>query len=123
MKFKGYDVKVTIMANQPSITTTPSEAAQAVKDAVKDVKIPNLKDVSVSDAITQIKEATSHVAEAVGKFGSASTASAKSHLADGKAKAIELEERAEDAMRAHPLVAVGVAFAAGWLVSKLFQRN
>lgn len=112
------------MANQPSISTpSPSEAAEAVKDAVKDVKIPNLKDVSVSEAIHQIKEATSHVAEAVSKFGSASTASAKSHLADGKAKAIELEERAEEALRARPLVAVGVAFAAGWLVSKLLQRH
>jgi ElaB/YqjD/DUF883 family membrane-anchored ribosome-binding protein len=36
---------------------------------------------------------------------------------------LELEEKAEEVVRAKPLVTVGVAFAAGWLVSYLLQRR
>ena len=111
------------MANQPSYNNvSATNEAASVAEKVKE-KIPSLKDVSVSDAISQIKEATSHVADAVSKFSSASAASAKAHLSDGKAKAVALEERAEEALRSRPLVAVGIAFAAGWLASKLLQSR
>ena len=82
-----------------------------------------LDDISMSEAIAQFKEATTSIYDAVGLIGSASAASAKVRLNEGKARAIELEEKAEELVRARPMVTVGVAFAAGWLVSYLLQRR
>ena len=85
--------------------------------------VSKLDDISMSDAIAQFKAATSSIYDAVGLIGSASAASAKVRLDEGKARAIELEERAEELVRAKPMVTVGVAFAAGWLVSYLLRRH
>jgi ElaB/YqjD/DUF883 family membrane-anchored ribosome-binding protein len=82
-----------------------------------------MDDISMADAIAQFKEATSSIYDAVGSIGSATAANAKVRLNEGKARAIELEEKAEELVRAKPLVTVGVAFAAGWLVSYLLQRR
>jgi ElaB/YqjD/DUF883 family membrane-anchored ribosome-binding protein len=82
-----------------------------------------LDDISISEAIAQFKEATSSIYDAVGSIGSATAANAKVRLNEGKARAMELEERAEEVVKARPLVTVGVAFAAGWLVSYLLQRR
>ena len=82
-----------------------------------------LDDISMSEAIAQFKEATSSIYDAVGSIGSATAANAKVRLNEGKVRALELEERAEEIVRAKPLVTVGVAFAAGWLVSYLLRRR
>jgi ElaB/YqjD/DUF883 family membrane-anchored ribosome-binding protein len=82
-----------------------------------------LDDISMSEAIAQFKEATSSIYDAVGSIGNATAANAKVHLNEGKARAMELEEKAEEVVRARPLVTLGVAFAAGWLVSHLLQRR
>lgn len=80
-------------------------------------------DITMAEAIAQFKEATSSIYDAVGSIGSATAANAKVRLNEGKARAIELEEQAEEAVRARPLATVGVAFAAGWLVSYLLHRR
>lgn len=82
-----------------------------------------LDDISMAEAIAQFKAATSSIYDAVGSIGSATAANAKTRLHEGKARAIELEEKAEEVVRAKPLVTVAVAFAAGWLVSSLLQRR
>ncbi|MEN0036892.1 MAG: DUF883 C-terminal domain-containing protein [Cellvibrio sp.] len=80
-------------------------------------------DITMAEAIAQFKEATSSIYDAVGSIGSATAANAKVRLNEGKARAIELEEQAEEAVRARPLATVGIAFAAGWLVSYLLHRR
>jgi len=95
----------------------------ATQTSVKSNENGRLDDISMSEAITQFKEATSSIYDAVGSIGSATAANAKVRLNEGKARAIELEEKAEEVVRAKPLVTVGVAFAAGWLVSYLLQRR
>lgn len=80
-------------------------------------------DITMAEAIAQFKEATSSIYDAVGSIGTATAANAKVRLNEGKARAIELEEQAEEAVRARPLATVGVAFAAGWLVSYLLHRR
>lgn len=82
-----------------------------------------LDDISMAEAIAQFKEATSSIYDAVGSIGSATAANAKIRLDEGKVRAMELEERAEEIVRAKPLVTVGIAFAAGWLVSYLLHRR
>lgn len=79
------------------------------------------EEVTMSDAISQIKEATSSVYDAVGAMGAASTENAKLHMEKGKQQALEAGEKAENMVREKPLVAIGVAFAAGWLVSRYLQ--
>lgn|SRR5687768_7344019 len=101
------------MAIQSSITSNSVTGKENSK----------MEDISLAEAIAQFKEATSSIYDAVGSIGTATAANAKVRLNEGKARAIELEERAEEAVRARPLVTVGVAFAAGWLVSYLMQRR
>lgn len=91
--------------------------------SLKNVENGKIADVSMSEAIAQFKEAASHVYDAVSMMGNASAATAKAQLHEGKIKAIELEEKAEELVKAKPLVTIGVAFAAGWLISRLMQRS
>jgi ElaB/YqjD/DUF883 family membrane-anchored ribosome-binding protein len=95
----------------------------AIQTSVKSTENGKLDDVSMAEAIAQFKQATSSIYDAVGSIGNATAANAKVRLNEGKARAIELEEKAEEAVRARPLVTVGVAFAAGWLVSYLMRRQ
>ena len=39
----------------------------------------------------------------------------------GKQHAQDMEQRVESSIKAHPLVSVGCAFAAGWLIAKLMK--
>lgn len=77
----------------------------------------------MSEAVDQVKEATSSVYDAIGAMGSAGAASARHSVEEGKVHAREYSERAEDVLRDRPLVTVGVAFAAGWLVSRMIQGS
>lgn len=95
----------------------------AIQGSVPSKENGKLDDISIADAIAQFKEATSSIYDAVGSIGNATAANAKVRLNEGKVRALELEERAEEVVRARPLVTVGVAFAAGWLVSYLLQRR
>lgn len=94
-----------------------------IQTPVKRAENGRIEDVSMAEAITQFKEATSNIYDAVGSIGTATAANAKARINEGKAKAIELEVKAEQAVKARPLVTVGVAFAAGWLISYLLQRR
>lgn len=95
----------------------------ATPSSVKNLVDEKVNDITMSEAIAQFKEATSSIYDAVGLIGSASVASAKTRLHEGKDRAVELEAKAEDMIRARPLVTIGVAFAAGWLVSRLMQSR
>ncbi|WGL18095.1 hypothetical protein PVT68_07315 [Microbulbifer bruguierae] len=39
----------------------------------------------------------------------------------GKQHAHDVTERAENSIKAHPLISVGCAFAAGWLIAKILK--
>ncbi len=94
----------------------------AIQPSLKDVANARLNEVSIAEAISQFKEATTQIYDAFSLIGHTSAAAAKTQLYEGKLKALELEEKAEALVKARPLVTVGVAFAAGWLVSRLLQR-
>lgn len=94
----------------------------ATQPSLKNVENGQFNEISLSEAITQFKEATSQIYDAVSLIGNASAATAKAQLQEGKVKALELEGKAEELVKARPLVTVGVAFAAGWLLSRFLQR-
>jgi hypothetical protein len=76
---------------------------------------------NIADALEQIRLASVSVCEAVNALRSASTATAKSKLDEGKAKAMNFEAEAASAVAERPLLYLGVAFAAGWIVSRLMK--
>ncbi len=80
-------------------------------------------DQTMAAALDQFKEATVGVYDAMGNIGSASAHSAKSQVAEGKHKAEELTEKAESLVREKPVTSIAVAFATGWLVSRLLQGS
>ena len=81
------------------------------------------KSASISDAFKQVKDAANSVCDAVGSVGITSAESAKATFEKGKSQAQEFGVKAEETLKARPLVAVGVAFAAGWLISRLVQSS
>ncbi|MBU2887872.1 hypothetical protein KO507_19060 [Gilvimarinus agarilyticus] len=88
-------------------------ATQATK------KANSSESAEVAEAIDQIKQASTSVYEAFGSLSEAGKATAREALDEGKTKATDYGLRAENVLRERPVVAVGVAFAAGWLVSRL----
>jgi ElaB/YqjD/DUF883 family membrane-anchored ribosome-binding protein len=95
----------------------------AIQISNKSSENGKLNDISVSDAVTQFKEAASNIYDAVSSIGNATATNAKVRLHEGKARALELEEKAEQVVKARPLVTLGVAFAAGWVVSYLLRDH
>jgi ElaB/YqjD/DUF883 family membrane-anchored ribosome-binding protein len=81
----------------------------------------NAEGVTMSEALDQVKQASSSMYDAVGSIGSAGAANARLKAEEGKAYAREYGSRAEDFLRERPLMTVGAAFAAGWLVSRLLK--
>ncbi|MDO3388512.1 hypothetical protein QWI17_21880 [Gilvimarinus sp. SDUM040013] len=77
----------------------------------------------VVEAINQIKEASNSVYQAFGSLSEAGKATAREALDEGRAKATDYGQKAESVVREKPVVAVGVAFAAGWLVSRMLSSR
>ncbi len=77
----------------------------------------------ISDAIKQVKQATSSVCDAVGTIGAASSGIAKQKMEDGKQQITDLGEQTEAYLKQRPLMAVGLAFAAGIIAAKLIQSG
>lgn len=78
---------------------------------------------SIAEAIEQMKLAAASVYEAVGTLRTASGSAAKDKLDESKVKAKGYEAQAESAIAEKPLLYLGAAFAAGWLVSKLMKSS
>lgn len=78
---------------------------------------------SIAEAIEQMKLAAASVYEAVGTLRTASGSAAKSKLDESKLKAKGFETQAETAVSEKPLIYLGAAFAAGWLVSRLMKSS
>lgn len=78
---------------------------------------------SMADAIEQMRLAAASVYEAVGALRGASANAAKGKLDESKSKAKSFEAQAEAAITEKPLLYLGAAFAAGWVVSKLMKSS
>lgn len=64
----------------------------------------------ISEAVDQMKTATDAIGKVFGAVSSTSTAKAK-----------EISHKVESSISEKPLVSVGIAFAAGWLISRLMK--
>ncbi len=75
----------------------------------------------INEAIKQVKQATSSVCDAVGSLGSASSGIARQKVEEGKQQFNQLSEQTEAYLKQRPLMAVGLAFAAGIIAAKLIS--
>jgi ElaB/YqjD/DUF883 family membrane-anchored ribosome-binding protein len=96
------------------VNSTSSSAKSATAEAAA-----NNQAKAIAEAIEQLKSATNAVYQAFGAVGSASSEMAKQKAFEGRAKAQEMGSKAESAIAEKPLMYVGIAFAAGWLLSRL----
>ncbi|WP_020208059.1 hypothetical protein [Gilvimarinus chinensis] len=78
---------------------------------------------SMSEAFDKVKDASASVRDAVGAVGAAGAASARVKVEEGRERAVEYGSQAESYLRERPLLTVGVAFAAGWVVSRLLSGS
>lgn len=76
---------------------------------------------SLADAIEQIRAATNEMYSAFSSLSSAGGQLAKEKLGQGKKQAMDFESRIEETASEKPLLYIGAAFAAGWLVSRLMK--
>lgn len=74
---------------------------------------------AVMSAYNNLLEAKEHFKRAAGTAGLDLKNEANNRFSQGKVKAGEWNEQANSFIRERPLAAVGIAFAAGFVVSKL----
>lgn len=87
-------------------TTTPNESATRN---------------SMQEAYGHLKEAGNSVRQAARTAGADVQQTAQAQYARGRDSAEALAAQAEQRIKERPLAAIGVAFAAGWLVSRLLR--
>ncbi|WP_439133484.1 hypothetical protein [Pseudomaricurvus sp.] len=78
---------------------------------------------SVIEAYDKLMEAKGHFRKAAEAAGMDLKHDAVEHLTKGREKAGELSTQADAYMREKPLATLGIAFAAGFIISQLFSRK
>ncbi|AOS97006.1 hypothetical protein AUP74_01571 [Microbulbifer aggregans] len=66
-------------------------------------------------------DTASHIREQAANKAAHLRDRARSSVERGKHRATDMEHRLEESIQRHPLVSVGCAFAAGWLISKILK--
>lgn len=78
---------------------------------------------AVMEAYDKMLEAKDHFRKAAEAAGMDLKHDAVEHLEKGRAKAGELGKQADTYMREKPLATLGIAFAAGFILSQAFSRK
>lgn len=76
---------------------------------------------SMDDAYSHLKQAGNSVRDAARSAGSEAQNRAHEQYDRGRQSAEAFAVQAEEQIKQRPLAAVGVAFAAGWLISRLLR--
>ncbi len=98
---------------------TPKTTEQ---DNTTTAKAQSNNEQTTAESIEQLQAATTQLYEALHALGGAQAGQAKIKLQEGKKQAQLLGSEAEECLRERPLVTAGVAFVAGYLVSRWLQR-
>lgn len=102
------------MATANLKSTTKTEEKESELQASK---------AAVSEAYDKLIEAKDHFQKAARSAGVDAKHDALDQYEKGRKKAGELTDQATDYMRKKPLATVGIAFAAGFLISKVLTRK
>jgi ElaB/YqjD/DUF883 family membrane-anchored ribosome-binding protein len=76
---------------------------------------------SMDEAYTHLKEAGNSMKDAAHSAKSDAQRAAQEQYTRGRQSAETMALEAEDRIKERPLAAVGIAFAAGWLISRLMR--
>lgn len=88
------------------MATTPNESVS--RDAMQ-------------DAYSHLKQAGNSIRDAARTASADAQTTARTQYAKGRQNAESMAIRAEDKIKERPLAAIGVAFAAGWLISRILR--
>lgn len=77
---------------------------------------------SMQEAYTHLKDAGSSIRDAARTAGTDAQRTAQQQYSKSRDSAEALAVRAEERIKERPLAAIGVAFAAGWLISRLMRK-
>ncbi len=77
---------------------------------------------SVQEAVSNLKQAGNNIRQAARTAGADIQHTAQEKYTRGRESAESAALRAEERIKERPLTAIGVAFAAGWLVSRLTRH-
>lgn len=112
----------TNMHDKPkfSSATKPETVANAARESAAKEELAEQQE-ALNAAVEQIKEAANAIYKAFGSMGKASADVAKLKLVEGRERANEMGTQAEHAISEKPLIYMGVAFVAGWVVSKVIK--
>lgn len=81
----------------------------------------NAEDTMARAAYSSLKEDSKAMRDTASETGKRLEEEAEEYLSEGGAELDEMITKAEFAIIDHPLAAVGIAFAAGWLTARLFR--
>lgn len=76
---------------------------------------------ALSETAEHLQKAADAICNLVGSFSTATSTAARVKLREGKEKVLEAGQKVENTIVERPLISIGVAFAAGWLVSRLIK--
>ena len=79
------------------------------------------KKANAATSQEKFKQAYELAGEAAADIASNIKEQTKTQIGTGKDKADELSNQAENLIKERPLLSIGCAFAAGWVVSKLMK--
>ena len=91
---------------------SPNSGTHSTRDKLHQAY--NLAGEAAHDTAENVKARAHDTAENV-------KARTRASVEQGKQRAQDVAERAENSIKAHPLVSVGCAFAAGWLIAKILK--
>ena len=94
-------------------------AAQAYTEKLKDHN--SSAKSSMNEAMTNFKKAATNVKDAARTLQSETKEDLSAYIQDGQEQLKQASTKAENFAREKPLVVVGGAFVAGWLVSRMFK--
>lgn len=77
---------------------------------------------SVQEAYSHLKEAGNNIRNAARAASAEAQHTAQEQYAKGRQNAESMAVRAEERIKQRPLTAIGIAFATGWLVSRLMRH-
>ena len=107
------------MSTKSDVKNLVTEVADKVESTVNSHE----QSRALSETADHLQKAAEAICNLVGSFSSATSQAARTKLREGKEKVLEAGQKVETTIAERPLVSIGVAFAAGWLVSRLIKSS
>lgn len=107
------------MSAKSEVRNAVGEVTEKVESAIASHEQSRL----LSETADQLQKATDAICGLVTTISSATSGVARAKFKEGKEKVLQAGQKVESTITERPLLSIGVAFAAGWLVSRLIKSS